>query len=130
MSRRWPFGFREAFVHEVETGRKRQTIRAERKDRRRPAPGDTARCYERLRTKGSRLIYTGTIFEVFPVDILFFATKVVSNGVRLNSGEIDAFARLDGFADAHEFFHWFHQAHGPQFHGWCVRWRSSRGDAP
>ena len=130
MSRAWPFNFQEVFVPAVEAGRKRQTIRAERKDRRRPQPGDTARCYERLRSKGARLLYAGTIFEVFSVDVIFVSGRVISNGVRLHSGEIDSFARLDGFTDAHEFFHWFQENHGPWFQGWCCRWRSSRGDLP
>lgn len=113
----------------VESGSKLQTIRANRKDGRRPKVGEELKLYTGLRTKGVRLLRPGTpAIDVFPIQMHITRRTIVSNGIPLLQSEIAAMAERDGFKDAIDFFAWFAAHHEDYFEGWCVRWRS-RGDA-
>ncbi len=63
------YNFRAQFAEDVESGRKTQTIRAERKDGRRPKVGDTLKLYTGMRTKACRLLAVGRCTAVVPITI-------------------------------------------------------------
>lgn len=118
------FNFHKQFAPLVERDEKRQTIRRKRRDGRQPKPGDTAILYTGLRTRQARKLGERTIVDVFRVQmVLDDEPYIVSNGVRLNPGEANAFAKLDGFTNAREMFAWFREQHGPMFDGFCTCWR-------
>lgn len=124
MSRKWTFNFQEQFVGRVERGEKTQTIRADRKDKKRPAAGDIALCFKGLRKKGATKIHEGIIYACFSVTIDFVTGKVLVGERALGFEESTDFARADGFNSRMEMIRWFKEVHeGDSFTGYCVRWR-------
>lgn len=112
------FNFQKRFAAAVESGEKRQTIRATRK--RRPMPGETAHCFTGMRTRECRRLGSWTIIGVAHV-----ALDV--SGIRLNGGplpadKLDEFARMDGFKDWPEMRAWFVDTHELPFLGLLVQW--------
>lgn len=121
------FNFKAQFVPAVEGGTKLQTIRHRRKDGRQPHAGDIAKLYTGLRTSKARLLREAPVVDCFPVNIdmgEMASRRIISNGVRLNIGEGNAFAKLDGFEDSQDMIQWFKSTYrGMQwFEGFCVRW--------
>jgi hypothetical protein len=117
--------FQRQFAEDVAAGRKRQTIRATRKDGRVPRPGERFKGYTGLRTRDARLLVDSTVVDCFPITMdLSEPPSIVSNGIRLHHGEANSFARLDGFENAEAMFAWFRKTHGDDFEGFCVCWRS------
>lgn len=117
--------FSKQFVPLVESGQKLQTIRANRADGRVPRVGDTAKLYSGLRTKATRQLGIRTVVECYPVHIDFETrpATVIVNGERLDSWQLNEFAKLDGFRSGAEMLGWFKHAHPVDtFEGWCVRW--------
>ena len=49
------------------------------------------------------------------------ATAAVGLNV-IRGGDMDAFARADGFADFGEMVKWFENTHGLPFNGWLIKW--------
>jgi len=134
------YGFKNFFVPQIETGFKRQTVRADRK--RHAEPGELVQLYTAMRTKQCRKIISDRtclakehiVIERRPATI----TAIEINGCRLNSDEIEEFARADGFApehlkgaadlDSHRasmnmamFWDRAHPSFGP-FVGFLIRW--------
>ena len=125
------FNFKQRFAPLVESGAKRQTIRGHRKDGKIPQPGDMAKLYTGLRTRQARLLKTAKVFECFQVhfDLERGQRAIISNGIRLHPGEMNSFARLDGFEHATEMLDWFEETYkASEFDGFCVRWHE-RGDS-
>jgi hypothetical protein len=121
------FNFKAQFVTAVESGTKLQTIRHRRKDGRQPHQGDIVKLYTGLRTRKARLLREASVVDCFPlnIDMVEMATRrIISNGVRLNIGEGNAFARLDGFEDSQDMLRWFKKTYPGMgwFEGFCVRW--------
>ena len=116
------FNFKQGFVPSVVSGEKRQTIRATRKDRRRPVVGDTLKLYSGLRTRLAKLLRTEVATEVMAVRIHSDDQLIVVDGSCLTPEEASQFARADGFADRFEMLTWFEDTHGKDFEGFCVRW--------
>jgi len=119
------YNFQKQFAAAVESGEKRQTIRAKRKNR--PQVGQTAFLYTGARTKACRKLGEAEIVEVCPV-------LIGSKGLIINYGEdigecienepqdIDYFAREDGFKDWPEMRDWFLKTHGLPFEGDLIKW--------
>ncbi len=118
------FNFKKQFAPAVESGAKRQSIRAQRKDGKRPVPGEHVRCYTGMRSSGCRLLgdftCTGTsgvqIFDEGP------SIAIVVGGTRLSFEESVALAQADGFDTRAEFVGFFEETHGLPFEGFLTQW--------
>ena len=133
--------FQARFAPLVESGEKRQTIRAYRKDDRDAQAGDTLYLYTGMRTKACRKLGEARCKGVTPVAINrsekpWRATKYIvysyeiwtGAGVaqqyrsRLSDRQVANFARADGFNNAKEMVAWFEKTHGLPFEGLLIRW--------
>ncbi|HEX5933764.1 MAG TPA: ASCH domain-containing protein [Pseudorhizobium sp.] len=94
------YGFKAFFAPQIETGVKRQTVRANRK--RHARPGEMLQLYQGMRTRHCRKIVPDRpCLDVGRIVIERRRVEIVAieiNGVRLSDDEIEAFARDDGFA--------------------------------
>ena len=140
--------FQAQFVSLVESGAKRQTIRARRRDGRDPKRGDPLYLFTAMRTTSCRrLIVPANIgIEIIPV-----AGRPLGHVVRCKSARpilIEAYgeaigisiagrwlgsyydpwraernlARADGFTDGEDMVAWFKRTHGLPFEGFVNRW--------
>ena len=103
------YNFQERFAPDIESGKKRQTIRPERK---RPTkPGDTLYLYTGMRTKRCRKLREATCLSVQPIKIedTFF---IRLNGKVLGVPEMSDLARADGFASLSEFYDFCEEHYG------------------
>lgn len=120
------YNFKQQFVPLIESGDKRQTIRALGK-RRHARPGEPLQLYTGQRTRQCRKLLTPD-----PVceDVLPIAIRCSQNGstavsvsllfTALKPAEIEALAKADGFEDVSAFTRFF-EARMP-FTGVLVRW--------
>lgn len=123
------FNFKKEFASKVESGEKRQTVRATRKDRRVPVPGDLAKGYTGLRTRSTRLLVSSPIIEAGRVLIDFREGTIALKGARLTAFEAAEFARADGFDSFPQMLAWFRETHQEDpdyFEGFYAKW----GPAP
>lgn len=115
------YNFQSRFAPLVESGEKRQTIRAEGK-RRHARPGDALQLYTGMRTKGCRkLMDTKCTFATE----VYICRGIGSPAVTLaefGAPDPDAFARADGFDDFHAMLDWFAKMHGLPFAGVLIKW--------
>jgi hypothetical protein len=117
------FNFQKQFAPKVESGEKRQTIRQNRKDGRRPVPGDTAKLYTGLRSSAVRLLRTEVVTECQSVRMDMDNGLIFVDERQLGFDEADQFAIADGFESALWMRFWFRQQYGTNhFRGFCVRW--------
>lgn len=129
--RTFVYSFRKEFALPILHGDKAQTIRQHRKDGRVPRAGDLIRLFTGMRTAACKKLGAAVITDCFPVymDLTDLASRViVSNGARLNFGEMESFAALDGFPSASAMLEFFQHAYreSDSFDGFCVRWRPLR----
>lgn len=120
------FNFKQQFAPLVETGQKCQTVRATRKDKRVPVPGDLAKAYTGLRTRSARLLVSSPIIEAGRVLIDFREGTIALRGGRLTAFEAAEFARADGFKSFPEMMAWFRETHDEDpdyFEGFYAKWR-------
>ena len=108
--------FQRRFAEAVETGRKRQTIRAKARCK----PGDALQLYVGQRTKACRKLGDAVCKSVVPVEIEEFA--VVIDRVRLSPADSVAFAQADGFPGFCEMADWFEDNGGLPFDGYLISW--------
>lgn len=123
------FNFKARFVPMVRHGQKRQTVRANRKDNRRPVPGDTVKLYSGLRTSSCHLLLEARCSECLGIRMSLddgfgegAGGELFINGEPQGPTERAEFARADGFSSWAEMADWFRQNHGPEFEGFCVKW--------
>ena len=117
--------FQRQFATAVESGEKRQTIRAYRKGGRDPKPGDTLYLYTGMRTKQCRRLCVVRCLSADPVriDALGYDRLPHSlHGDRREGPSPDSFARRDGFANFAEMRDWFQKTHGLPFSGLRISW--------
>lgn len=115
--------FQKRFAAAVESGQKRQTIRAERVDGRLPAkPGDVIAFYTGMRTKDCRKLGEGECVEVETIRINRVQGKPIV-WVRSENMDAEAQARADGFESAAAMADFFEETHGLPFRGLLIRWR-------
>jgi hypothetical protein len=119
------YNFKKRFAAKVESGEKLHTIRAKRKDGRRPKPEQAMHGYTGLRTKYTRLLVTATISKVEGISITAGppAIEVWIDGRKLTSSEIYDLAIADGFVSSSEFLAFFRDEHGLPFVGDLIHWR-------
>ena len=114
------FNFKKQFALDVESGKKRQTIRAKRKDGRNPHVGDKLYLYVGMRTKGCRKLGEVICKEVH--QILIDHDGINFDGRWLSLSEKHGMALVDGFRDFYEMKVFFHKEHGLPFEGLLYRW--------
>jgi len=115
--------FKAEFADAVESGEKRQTIRAWRK---RPFQiGDTLQLYTGQRTKNARLLRVEPCRMAMGVQITFapiWTGKIWLGDWSLEPDAAEAFARNDGFASLAEMAQWFEKTYGLPFDGQLIMW--------
>lgn len=118
------FNFQKRFAEKVESGEKRQTIRARRKDGRNPQVGQTAYLYFGMRTKSCRKIGEGIItsVETIVIDRNGLLTDVVIGASPIDHYEKVNLSRADGFGCFQEMLEWFETTHGLPFYGFLINW--------
>ncbi len=119
--------FQAQFADAVESGEKCQTIRAYRKDKRDPKPGDTLFLFTGTRTKACRKLGEVQCIETETISIDDDYEVRVGNR-RLDADEIELLAEADGFHLAIEFLGFFEETHGLPFEGLLIRWDRARGE--
>lgn len=125
----WAVGFQARWRGKLASGAKRMTIRAERKDGRRPEVGMEFRGYVGMRTKNCELVCSGVVQEVKNVQIRVSSRSLSSIGVlidgrALSRAEIDALAKADGFEHRTQMRDWFLPKGKSEFSGFLTEWRS------
>ncbi len=112
--------FQAQFAPLVESGEKRQTIRAYRKDGRDPKAGDTLYLYTGMRTKACRKLGEAKCVSV--QHIAFDESELLIDNFGHWAHEADALARSDGFKAWPDMLAWFEKTHGLPFEGLLIRW--------
>jgi hypothetical protein len=99
------YSFQEQFETRIASDEKRHTIRAKRKDGRRPRVGEVLSLYVGMRTKQCRLLKRRRCVRVMEVWIYesIGPLSVVIDGVELNGDEKDLLSFRDGFANFDAF---------------------------
>lgn len=107
--------FQPRFASLISAGKKRQTIRRQRKN---PIKeGDTLYLFTGLRTNKCHKIKTVTCIGVDTV-VINDAALDISRDV----GSKEKFARADGFKNYAEMKEWFREKYGLPFIGTVIRW--------
>jgi hypothetical protein len=114
------FNFQKQFALAVESGQKRQTIRAKRKDGRNPHVGDTLYLFTRMRTKSCRKLGEAICKVVQQITIT--ERGIWIDGNRLYASEIAIFASKDGFKGVSSFIDFFRKTHDLPFEGLLYKW--------
>ena len=121
--------FKKQFAPDVESGKKRQTIRAYRKDGRDPKPGDQLYHYTGMRTKACRHLCNAVCESVTPIRLeaekigpYIDHYQVIKGRVYLSPTSANALAKADGFETAEDFFKFFEKTHGLPFNGLLIKW--------
>ena len=113
--------FKKEFAPMVESGEKRTTIRALRKDGRNPRPGQTLYLYMGMRTKGCRKLGEAICKSVAQLSIE--ENLDVYIGVNyLPLFKIIDLAKKDGFNNVSNFYQFFKKTHGLPFYGLLIKW--------
>lgn len=116
------FNFKKQFAVDVENGKKRQTIRAKRKDGRNPHVGDKLYLYTGMRTKSCRKLGEAVCLSV--EQIMIYESGIVIEGKWITTvkEELD-FIKADGFNNVFDFFSFFNKEHdGLPFEGLLYKW--------
>lgn len=109
--------FQARFAALIESGQKRQTIRATRK---RPiVRGDVLYLYTGQRSKHSRLLGVASCLSAEEISIEENSCWLDH---ALNSEECQALATADGFESWAHMVDWFRETHGLPFAGQLIRW--------
>lgn len=117
------YSFKPRFVESIRAGTKRQTIRADRK--RHAHAGEELQLYTGMRTRQCQLIGHAPCLSVWPVTLILRETPgVVLEYFRETYGDLDGFARADGFKDWGELAGFWATNHpGVEiFDGVLIRW--------
>ena len=124
------FDFKKQFAEDVETGVKRQTVRAPRKDNQPHCKvGDILKLYTGRRTKSCRLLIEAKCIQVRQIRIE--PTQMFVDGKLLPSMIYDRdqfeqtdneFAEADGFESFMDMAEWFQDQHGLPFEGIVINW--------
>lgn len=110
--------FKKQFAPKVESGAKRQTIRAIRKT---PfKTGDILYLYTGMRTRSCRKLGEAKALEVIPVEITTRTMRI--NGVLQLDQDSEKIAKEDGFDSFFDMMHWFFHTHGLPFEGQLIKW--------
>ena len=115
--------FQDKFAPKVRDGSKCQTIRKAARCK----AGDTLSLRRwtgkpyRSKQEILREVVCESAEPVLILRLLGEARAAVGLNV-IRRGDMDAFARADGFADFGEMVKWFENTHGLPFNGWLIKW--------
>jgi len=113
--------FIKTMAPKVESGEKRQTIRAMRKDGRNPKPGQTLYLYTGMRTKSCRKLREDVCKTVEPICIDENKNTII--GIHsLDFDEDKIFAKADGFENVADYYSFFEKTHDLPFYGVLIKW--------
>lgn len=125
------YNFQKQFAPLVETGEKRQTIRAMGK-RKHAACGERVQLYTGMRTKSCRKLVSPdpvctsvqrvNIIKVSICSKIADAYLMYLDGKQVFIHEIAEIAHADGFEDIVAFFNFFQDTHGMPFNGVLIKW--------
>ncbi len=124
------YSFRPRFVDLIVSGRKRQTIRADRK--RHARAGEEVQLYTGMRTKVCRLIGRATCLMVSPITLDLEGNRIDLDTLNVDDAvSLDRFARADGFANWDELKAFWAAEHAckTRWSGVIVRWHEFAGAA-
>jgi len=114
--------FKKQFAADVESGKKRQTIRATRK---RPIKaGEKLHLFCGLRTTNRRrlaLVECLSVSDILITDISG-QVEIMVDGVLLSDTGKEVIASRDGFKNLDEMITFFWDTHGLPFEGQLIRW--------
>lgn len=114
--------FQKRFAPLVESGQKRQTIRALRKDGSRPfRHGVNLQLYTAMRTKHCRKLADAVCEMAADICIKENGTVKI-DGQTIYDVSAEELARADGFVDRAEMIAWFKETHGLPFRGVLIQW--------
>ena len=120
--------FRAQWANKVESGAKRQTIRAPRKDGRPTAKvGDRLYLYVGLRTKGCRKLGEGVCTYTGQV-VITPERRIIVDGRPVDGAMADQFAKADGFDHESALLDFFEITHGLPFEGSLIQWFPNPSD--
>ncbi len=121
------FNFRKQWAPDVRSGKKRQTIRARRKDNRPHCKvGDALQLYVGMRTKGCEKLRDTVCTEYEPVFIEVDGSIRVG-GALLTPFGAGKFAQADGFDSLAGMVRFFAETHGLPFDGSVIYWEALEG---
>jgi len=115
------FNFKAQFADDVESGKKRQTIRQKCRCR----IGDALQLYTGMRTKNCRKLRDAACLDVVSViigDDPFGRLRVIVGGREIRGGRLDQFVKADGFARRMDLRDFFAVQYGLPFNGWLIKW--------
>lgn len=125
------YNFQKQFALLVESGQKRQTIRAIGK-RRHARPGESLQLYTGQRTKACRKLISPDP-ECLSVQAVYMfkiierrrdsdAYQLYLDGELVFWHDIPEIANADGFENPTDFFNFFEDTHGMSFRGILIKW--------
>lgn len=115
------YNFQSRFADQVRCSLKNSTIRAHRKDGRRPKPGQTLYLYTGMRTKKCHLLRKPICRRVSAVRITRRG-RIAVRGHWLRPAERMNLAAKDGFACSYDLVTWFKRNHSLPFSGLLIEW--------
>lgn len=113
------YNFKARFADDVENGRKRQTIRKNRK--RQTKPRETLYLYTGMRSKKCRKLLEVTCKSVEPIKI-YSDLRIRVGKKQLTIVDVEALALSDGFKNVSEFYNFFENQYGLPFNGELIKW--------
>jgi len=118
------YNFQKRYVALIESGQKRQTIRARRKNGYVPIAGEVLRLYQGMRTRACKLICEVSVTEVLPIVVNTGngCADVVLRCERLTDAQVLDLAKSDGFRDVRDFAEFFNQKYGDELNAYLIRW--------
>jgi len=111
--------YKARFAPLVESGQKRQTIRARRK--REFKIGDRLYHYTGMRTKACRKLLENECCQALDI-MIDGVVVVIDHGIPLDADQRHMLARADGFKSYAEMEKWFGETHGFPFSGQLIAW--------
>ena len=115
------YNFKAQFADDVKSGRKTQTIRAERKDQHVPRAGSALQLYTGMRTKSCRKLRDAVCEYTREITMTELGLKM--DGVALCPDSILKLAKADGFDSIESFRVFFKSTHGFPFKGVLIKWK-------
>lgn len=117
------YNFKAQFADDVESGKKRQTIRLQRRAR----VGDALQLYTGMRTKKCRKLRDAVctaVHEITVERVGYYAhfVAVQLDGELLPADLAREVAIADGFENLSAFADFFAEQYGLPFHGYLTRW--------